>query len=228
MGNAVLWKGENEMARVNYELQLKELKNEMMLLGSMIENVIHGTIQALVKQDVEKAEKIANGDEEINHQVRVIEQKCYSLLLRQQPIARDLRAVSAALKMITDMERIGDHGADISELTIAMSHETYPEDIHLIEKIAKETAVMLIEAVDAFAEQDKEKAEGVIARDDLIDELFMKVKRSIAKTIKTSDTNAMTELDLLMVAKYFERIGDHATNIAEWVLFSITGEFPIS
>lgn len=216
------------MARVNYELQLKELKNEMMLLGSMIENVIHGTIQALVKQDVEKAEKIANGDEEINHQVRVIEQQCYSLLLRQQPIAKDLRAVSAALKMITDMERIGDHGADISELTIAMSHETYPEDIHLIEKIAKETAVMLIEAVDAFAEQDREKAEGVIARDDLIDELFMKVKRSIAKTIKTSDTNAMTELDLLMVAKYFERIGDHATNIAEWVLFSITGEFPIS
>ena len=216
------------MARVNYELQLKELKNEMMLLGSMIENVIHGTIQALVKQEVEKAEKIANGDEEINHQVTVIEQQCYSLLLRQQPIARDLRTVSAALKMITDMERIGDHGADISELTIAMSGEKYPEDIHLIEKIAKETAVMLIEAVDAFAEQDREKAEGVIARDDLIDELFMKVKRSIAKTIKTSDTNAMTELDLLMVAKYFERIGDHATNIAEWVLFSITGEFPIS
>ena len=216
------------MARVNYEIQLKELKNEMMLLGSMIENVIHGTIQALVKQDVEKAEKIANGDEEINHQVRVIEQQCYSLLLRQQPIARDLRAVSAALKMITDMERIGDHGADIAELTIAMSHETYPEDIHLIEKIAKETAVMLIEAVDAFAEQDREKAEGVIARDDLIDELFTNVKRSIAKSIKTSDTNAMTELDLLMVAKYFERIGDHATNIAEWVLFSITGEFPVS
>lgn len=215
------------MARVNYETQLKELKNQMMLLGSMIENVIHGTVQALVKRDTVRAEKIASGDEEINEQVRVIEQQCYSLLLRQQPIAKDLRAVSAALKMITDMERIGDHGADISELIVSMNEEMYPEDIHLIEQMAKETAVMLIEAVDAFAEQDREKAEGVIAKDDQVDELFVKVKESIAASLKKSDTNAMTELDLLMVAKYFERIGDHATNIAEWVLFSITGEFPV-
>lgn len=216
------------MARLNYEMQLKELKNQMMLLGSMIENAIQGTIQALVKQDVEKAQTIASGDEEINEQVRVIEQLCYSLLLRQQPIARDLRTVSAALKMITDMERIGDHAADIAELTLSMSKETYPEEMNLIEKMAKETAIMLIESVDAFAEQDQKKAEGVIVRDDRVDELFTDAKKSIAKSLKTSDANAMTELDLLMVAKYFERIGDHATNIAEWVMFSITGDFPVA
>lgn len=216
------------MARLNYEMQLKELKNQMMLLGSMIENAIQGTIQALVKQDVEKAEKIASGDEEINEQVRVIEQLCYTLLLRQQPIARDLRTVSAALKMITDMERIGDHAADIAELTLSMSKETYPEEMNLIEKMAKETAIMLIESVDAFAEQDQKKAEGVIARDDRVDELFTDAKKSIAASLKTNDANAMTELDLLMVAKYFERIGDHATNIAEWVMFSITGDFPVA
>lgn len=214
------------MARLNYDLQLKELKNQTMLLGSMIEEVIQGTIQALVKQDVEKAREIASGDEKIDEQVRHIEEECYTILLRQQPIARDLRAVSAALKMITDMERIGDHGADISELTILMSSVAYPEEIRLVEQMAKETTVMLIEAVDAFSEENAEKAKAVILRDDVVDELFLAVKKSISNTIKTCDTDARQELDLLMVAKYFERIGDHATNIAEWVLFSITGELP--
>ena len=214
------------MARLNYDLQLKELKNQMMLLGSMIEEVVQGTIHALIKQDVDKAREIAQGDEIIDAQVRKIEQECYTLFLRQQPVAKDLRAVSAALKMITDMERIGDHGTDISELTILMSNSIYSENISLIEKMAKETSVMLIQAVDAFAEENPAKAKEVIQKDDVVDELFLQVKDSIAQSIKTSDTDAMQELDLLMVAKYFERIGDHATNIAEWVLFSIDGELP--
>lgn len=211
-------------ARVNYDMQLKELKNQMLLLGSMVEDVIRETIGALVNQDVEKAREIAESDDKIDAQVRNIEQSCYTLLLRQQPIARDLRTVSAALKMITDLERIGDQGADISELTVLMSSMKYPKEIKLIEEMAKETSVMLIEAVDAFAEENLEKATQVISKDDVVDDLFVKVKDSIAESVKESD--AMTELDLLMVAKYMERIGDHATNIAEWVIYSITGELP--
>ena len=184
------------MARKDYDMQLKELRNQMLLLGTMVEEVIQGTIRALVKQDVEKAREIALGDDKINEQVRHIEQQCFTLLLRQQPIAKDLRAVSAALKMIGDMERIGDHGADISELTIVMSDATYPEEIKLIEEMSKETTVMLIKAVDAFAEEDREKAEAVILNDDHVDELFLEVKNSIAQSIKACNASAMQALDL--------------------------------
>ena len=214
------------MARVNYDLQLKELKNQMLLLGSMIEEVIRKTIHALITQDVQEAKQIASGDEKIDAQVRKIEQLGYTILLRQQPIASDLRAVSAAMKMITDMERIGDHGADISELTVLMSKESYPNEIELVKQMSKETSMMLIQAVDAFADGNMQKASAVIARDDIVDDVFLQVKNSLANSIKENDTDAMHELDLLMVAKYFERIGDHATNIAEWVIFSINGELP--
>ena len=213
------------MARLVYDMQLKELKNQMMLLGSMVEEVIRDTISALVKQDTEKAREIVSGDEKINEQVRNVEQQCYTILLRQQPIARDLRAVSAALKMLTDMERIGDHGADISELTLLMSSSPYPEEIRLIEEMAKETSVMVIDAVDAFAQQDSEKAQQVIDNDDKVDEIFVSVKNAIAESVRGGCPDPMQELDLLMVAKYLERIGDHATNIAEWVLFAVTGDF---
>ena len=212
-------------ARLGYDMQLKELKNQMLLLGSMVEDVIQETIKALTNQDIEKARKIASGDEKINEQVRKVEQQCYTILLRQQPIAKDLRAVSAALKMLTDMERIGDHGADISELTLLMSNSTYPGEIRLIEEMAKETSIMLIEAVDAFAQQDSDKAQHVIDNDDNVDRLFVSVKDAIARSIQTDSADPMQLLDLLMVAKYLERIGDHATNIAEWVLFAVTGDF---
>ena len=212
-------------ARLGYDMQLKELKNQMLLLGSMVEDVIQETIRALTCQDTKKAGEIASGDEKINEQVRKVEQQCYTILLRQQPIAKDLRAVSAALKMLTDMERIGDHGADISELTLLMSNSTYPGEIRLIEEMAKETSIMLIEAVDAFAQQDSDKAQHVIDNDDNVDRLFVSVKDAIARSIQTDSADPMQLLDLLMVAKYLERIGDHATNIAEWVLFAVTGDF---
>lgn len=212
-------------ARLGYDMQLKELKNQMLLLGSMVEDVIQETIRALTCQDTKKAGEIASGDEKINEQVRKVEQQCYTILLRQQPIAKDLRAVSAALKMLTDMERIGDHGADISELTLLMSNSTYPGEIRLIEEMAKETSIMLIEAVDAFAQQDSDKAQHVIDNDDTVDRLFVSVKDAIARSIQTDSADPMQLLDLLMVAKYLERIGDHATNIAEWVLFAVTGDF---
>ena len=211
---------------MNYDQQLKDLKDQMLILGNMVEDVIRDTIRALIAQDTGKAREIAEGDEKVNAQVRKIEQDCYTILLRQQPVAKDLRAVSAALKMLTDMERIGDHGADIAELTILMSNEAYSGEIRLIEDMAKETSIMLIEAVNAFSEENDEKAEVVIERDDVVDDLFLKVKAAIAEGIRMKGANAQQELDLLMVAKYLERIGDHATNIAEWVLFSVTGEFP--
>ena len=214
------------MARESYDQQLKQLKYEMMELGGIIEYVIRDMVKALLNQDLELAGKIAKNDDAVNGQVKKIEQKCYALLLKQQPIARDLRTVSAAIKMITDMERIGDHGADISELIILMGGQPYPKEINIIRKMADETKRMIIEAVNAFAQEDKSLAEDVIKRDDIVDELFVSAKESIAKSIKENDINAMQELDLLMVAKYFERIGDHATNIAEWVLFSLTGIFP--
>ena len=214
------------MAREYYGLQLKELKNQMLLLGSMVEGVIEDTVSALVSQDIEKAKEIAAGDDKVDRLVRQIEEQCYSLLLRQQPVAGDLREVSAALKMITDMERIGDHGTDISELTVLMGKKPYPDEIRMIEEMSKEAMVMLMEAVDAFAQADAKKAGAVIEMDDIVDELFLKIKGAVALSVKTSETDAEQELDLLMTAKYFERIGDHATNIAEWVLFGITGELP--
>ena len=128
--------------------------------------------------------------------------------------------------MITDMERIGDHGTDISELTVLMGKKPYPDEIRMIEEMSKEAMVMLMEAVDAFAQADAKKAGAVIEMDDIVDELFLKIKGAVALSVKTSETDAEQELDLLMTAKYFERIGDHATNIAEWVLFGITGELP--
>ena len=218
--------GRGNMARINYDAQLKELKNQMLLLGTMIEEVMKDTILALANKDEKKAKEITSGDDKIDNQVRRITQECYTILLRQQPVAKDLRSVSAALKMVTDMERIGDHGADISELTILMGSRPYPDSIKLIEEMSKVTTEMLIWAVDSFAEDNVDKANEVIAKDDEVDELFLKVKDSIADCIKKGNTNANQELDLLMVAKYFERIGDHATNIAEWVLFSLTGTLP--
>ncbi len=214
------------MARNNYDMQLKELKNQMMLLGSMIEDAISGAVDSLVSQNAERAGEIVRGDDKVDAQVRLVEQLCYNLLLRQQPVAADLREVSAALKMLTDMERIGDHAEDISELTILMAGSLYPEEIRFVEEMAKEAMAMLIDSIDAYVEKDVEKARDVISRDDVVDGLFDEVKVSISELIKTGASDALQALDILMVAKYFERIGDHATNIAEWVLFSKTGVLP--
>ena len=149
------------------------------------------------------------------------------LLLQQQPVAKDLRLISAALKMITDMERIGDHAADISEMTILMSDATYERsaiNIDLVESMAKETTDMVIKCVDAFVNKDLELARTVIAQDDVVDDLFADFKQQLIKKINENVKNGEQATDMLMVAKYFERIGDHATNIAEGVIYSITGE----
>lgn len=210
--------------RNRFDRQLEQLNTEMTEMGAMIEQAIETAVSALVTQDVEKAKKAIEADDEIDRQEREIESFCLKLLLQQQPVAKDLRQISSALKMITDMERIGDHAADISEITIALSEQAYIKKLEHIQEMAKETMQMLIRAVDAFVEKDKEKAEAVIKQDDVVDELFAKVKKDLIGLIYENPENGEQAADLLMVAKYFERIGDHATNISEWVIFSIIGK----
>ena len=202
--------------RNRFERQLLELNNELIQMGSMIERAIEMGISALVRQDVEKAKKAIAYDEEIDEQEKTVESLCMKLLLQQQPVAKDLRLISAALKMITDMERIGDHAADISERSAI--------NIDLVESMAKETTDMVIKCVDAFVNKDLELARTVIAQDDVVDDLFADFKQQLIKKINENVKNGEQATDMLMVAKYFERIGDHATNIAEWVIYSITGE----
>ena len=218
--------GKEVNMRNRFDRQLVQLNNELIEMGGMIEKAISDTVKALVNQDIELASNVIEYDEEIDHQEREIEQLCLKLLLQQQPVAKDLRLISAALKMITDMERIGDHATDISEITIELSKESYIKKLDHIQQMAKETMVMLVQSVEAFVNKDMDKARAVIAHDDVVDDLFNKVKAELIEMIH-EDVNAGEQAsDLLMAAKYFERIGDHATNISEWVIFSITGQHP--
>ncbi|MDD7641170.1 MAG: phosphate signaling complex protein PhoU [bacterium] len=212
------------MPRTSFKKQLEQLNDQMITMGSMIENAIETAITALVSQDTDRAEETIAYDVEIDTQERNIEQLCYKLLLMQQPVAGDLRIVSATMKMITDMERIGDHAADISELTLLMAGKPYIREISDIEQMAKQTTVMVTNSVDAYVNRDLDLARKVIQMDDEVDELFNKVKKEIIAEIRSGHDDGEQTTDLLMVAKYFERIGDHATNIAEWVIFSMTGE----
>lgn len=218
--------GKEVNMRNRFDRQLVQLNNELIEMGGMIEKAISDTVKALVNQDIELASNVIEYDEEIDHQEREIEQLCLKLLLQQQPVAKDLRLISAALKIITDMERIGDHATDISEITIELSKESYIKKLDHIQQMAKETMVMLVQSVEAFVNKDMDKARTVIVHDDVVDDLFNKVKAELIAMIH-EDVNAGEQAsDLLMAAKYFERIGDHATNISEWVIFSITGQHP--
>lgn len=209
--------------RNRFDEQLSQLNEEIIAMGTMIEQAIEAAVDALIHQNVEEAKRAMDSDKEIDHQEREIENLCLKLLLQQQPVARDLRVISAALKMITDMERIGDHAVDISELTIVMSGKPYMKRLEHIEQMAKETMVMLIRSLEAYVNKNLEQAREVIDHDDIVDDLFLKVKTELIQLIRENADNGEQAADLLMVAKYFERIGDHATNIAEWVIFSITG-----
>ena len=210
--------------RTKYEKQLEQLNNSMIHMGCLIEKAIESSIKALITQDVELAKKVMEADEEVNEQEKNIEALCMKLLLCQQPVATDLRNVSAALKMITDMERIGDHAADIAEITIMLAKEPYIKKLEHIQNMACETTEMVVKSVDAFVSRDLNKAQDVIAADDKVDALFTEVKAELIQMIAQNPSCGEQAADLLMVSKYFERIGDHATNIAEWIIYSITGE----
>ena len=210
--------------RNRFDRQLKKLNDELIDMGSMIEKSIEKALVALVTQNVEKAQEVIAFDLEIDRQEREIESLCMKLLLQQQPVARDLRLISSALKMITDMERIGDQAADIAELAIFMAEKPYIKELKHITQMGQETMVMVVTSVDAFVEKDLQKAQEVLAHDDIVDQLFDAVKSELIEMIHQDKEIGEQATDLLMVAKYFERIGDHATNIAEWVIYSMTGE----
>ena len=210
--------------RNRFDRQLSTLNDELIEMGSMIEKSIETAIKALVNQDVDLARHAIEADEEIDRQERIIEDLCLKLLLQQQPVAKDLRLISSALKMITDMERIGDHASDISEITIALADQPYIKKLEHIQQMAKETMIMLVGSIEAFVDKDLEKANEVIKRDDVVDDLFDKVKKELIQMIHENADKGEQAADLLMVAKYMERIGDHATNISGGGIFSITGE----
>ena len=172
-----------------------------------------------MSQDKELARKIMESDSDVDHEQKKIEGICFNLLMQQQPVARDLRGISAAMKMVTDMERIGDHASDISEITIMLADKPYVLEQDDIKKMASET--VLIRSIEAYVEKDMEKAKKVIKHDDVVDDLFDKVKSEIIEMIRKEPEDGEQATDMLMIAKYFERIGDHATNIAEWVIFAL-------
>ena len=209
--------------RNRFDRQLCQLNDELIEMGELIEKAIEDTIKALVSQDVELANAVINMDDEIDAKEKEIENLCLKLLLQQQPVAKDLRLISSALKMITDMERIGDHATDISEITIELSSQKYIKKLEHIQQMSKETMVMLVKSIEAFVNKDIDKARNVIEQDDIVDNLFITVKRELIGMIHENVDAGEQSTDLLMVAKYLERIGDHATNISEWVIFSITG-----
>lgn len=209
--------------RNRFDRQLVTLNDEMIEMGSMIEKAIQQAITALITQDVDKAKEIIQYDEDIDHQEKTIENLCLKLLLQQQPVARDLRVISSALKMITDMERIGDHASDISEMAILMADRPYIKKLEHIQEMAKESSLMLVGSIEAFVNKDLQQAHDIIVRDDVVDDLFEKIKTELIKMIHKDPNVGDQAMDLLMVAKYLERIGDHAGNIADWVIFSITG-----
>lgn len=209
--------------RNRFDRQLVTLNDEMIEMGSMIEKAIQQAITALITQDVAKAQEIIDYDEDIDHQEKTIENLCLKLLLQQQPVARDLRVISSALKMITDMERIGDHASDISEMAILMADKPYLKKLEHIQEMAKEASVMLVGSIEAFVNKDLQQAHDIIVRDDVVDDLFEQIKTELIEMIHKDPDVGDQAMDLLMVAKYLERIGDHACNIADWVTFSITG-----
>ena len=202
--------------RSKFDEQLKKLNEEMMHMGSMIEESIQKAIEAFIHQDADSAKAIMEGDSEIDREQKKIESLCFNLLMQQQPVARDLRTISAAMKMVTDMERIGDHAADLMS-----SDKPYRVNIEHVKSMASETMLMLIRAIEAYVEKNNDKAHVVMKQDDVVDELFDKVKAELIDFIREHPEDGEQAADLLMVAKYFERIGDHATNIAEWVEFAL-------
>lgn len=210
--------------RSKFDEQLALMKNELIQMGALCEEAISLTAKALSDGEKSLAAKAISLDAEIDQMERDIETLCLKLLLQQQPVARDLRQISAALKIITDMERIGDQAADIAEIILAMLSEGYiPEDVGNIREMAAEAIKMVTESVDSYVKQDTAMARRVIDYDDVVDGYFIRVRAVLIGKIAANPVEGEHALDLLMIDKYLERIGDHATNIAEWVIFSVTG-----
>jgi len=212
------------MTRGYFDRELEELHSDMIKMAALVEESIESTIIALKKQDVELARRIFNDDDLIDDMEKKIEQRCLNIIARQQPLAKDLRNISTALKIITDMERIGDHSADIAEITIRNSSQKYIKPLIDIPKMAALAKQMVNKAIDAYVKQDIELAKEVCLSDDVVDDLFMKIVLELTSLMKNDDKIVEQCVDFIFIAKYLERMADHATNIGEWVVYNVTGE----
>lgn len=212
------------MLRSKFDHQMQVLNNELIEMGALVEAAIASAIKALKEQDTELAQKVVSADQAINQKERDIEAMCLRLLLQQQPAARNLRLISAALKMITDMERIGDQAGDIAEISVFLADKPHVTELVHIPRMGEATAKMVTQAIDAFVEKNLNLALEVVAYDDVVDNLFSQIKQELIDLIRNDREAAQQALDLMIITKYLERIGDHAVNVAEWVVFSITGQ----
>jgi len=209
--------------RSRFDEQLATLNNSLIEMGALIEQSINNATKALVSQDMEIAQSVIDKDDIIDEKEKEIESLCLKLILNQQPVARDLRQISTALKMITDMERIGDQAADISEICIYLSTQEYIKELEHIPQMADATIKMVSDSIDAFIAKDLELAQSVVLYDDIVDKLYITVRKDLIDLVHKDVKYGEQAFDLMQIAKYYERIGDHAVNIAHWIIFSITG-----
>ncbi|MDO4813571.1 MAG: phosphate signaling complex protein PhoU [Gemella sp.] len=209
--------------RINFDEQLVQLNNEMIEMGSLCETIIDEVTKVIISGDLSKLEDIQNIAAKIDKKERNIESSCLKLLLRQQPVASDLRKVSSALKMITDMERIGDQAEDILSI-FRKSNIVEVREVENISELSKATIEMVRNSVESYVKQDVDLANKVIEDDDKVDKYFRKVRKELIRILSENELEGEEILDLLMITKYYEKIGDHAANIAEWVIFSVTGK----
>ncbi len=209
--------------RNRFDEQLNNLNNGLITMGALCEEAISSAVKLLIDNDVKMKENVLETDKQIDQKERDIETLCMKLLMQQQPVASDLRTISSALKMISDMERIGDQASDIAEIAEYANGCGMQSEIHIAD-MARATIQMVTDSIDSFVKKDIDLAHTVIEHDNTVDDLFDKVKGELISAIENKAANAEALIDLLMIAKYFERIGDHAENIAEWVIYSITGK----
>ncbi len=210
--------------RNRFDSQLEILNNGIIEMGAMVEESLNSSIEALLKFNKPLAQKVIAGDKDIDQKMKDIETLCLRLLLSQQPVARDLRLISASLKMVSDLERIGDQAADISEIIFEASEtDGSPARLSAIPPMGAATVKMLTQSVDAFVRKDLDLAHHVIDSDDEVDALFTAAKKELIESIRNNSNDAESAINSVMVAKYLERIGDHASNVAGWVIFAETG-----
>ena len=208
--------------RMHFDQQLEELNLELIKMGALCERAIRRAADQLLNEKENEPQAVERIEDEINHKERDIENLCMKLLLQQQPVAKDLRMISSALKMISDMERIGDQAQDIADMSRFVKVREIAHKMN-IGKMAEATIKMVTESIDSFVKKDLDSAAAVVKYDNVVDDLFLRVKTELPKLLQQDPQNAEYYIDLIMVAKYFERIGDHAENIAQWVEYSITG-----
>lgn len=210
--------------RMHFIHELEQLNSDLLEMGALAERAIGEAVDALVDGDEEKARLTMEADPAVDDKEKEVERRCFRLLLQQQPVAADLRMISTALKMVTDLERIGDQAEDIAEIALRLIRDDYRGRPRHIPEMARAAMEMVKAAIDAYVAKDLEGARTVIGQDDVVDRLFLRVRDEVIELIRSDAGAGESAVDLLMVAKYLERIGDHATNIAGWVIFSITGE----